>query len=54
MCAQATSQTGTSGLRLLGHKSSHSLHVRSTHRSTANYPRFDYLRPSAIQLCQAL
>jgi hypothetical protein len=53
MRAQATSQAGTSGLRLLDKKFSHSLHVPSSDPSAANDPRFDYLRPSAIQLRQS-
>ena len=53
MHAQPTSQVGTSGLRLFGKQPSHSLHVRGNDRSATNYPRFDYLRPSAIQLRRA-
>ena len=52
MRAQATSQAGTSDLRLLDQKLPHSLHVRSGDRSATNYPRLNYLRPSAIQLRQ--
>jgi len=53
MRTQAASQAGTSGLRLLGKKPSHSLHVRGNDRAATDYPRFDYLRPSAIQLRRA-
>jgi hypothetical protein len=53
MRAQATSQPGTSGLRLLDKQPPHRLQVRSSDRSAANYPRFDYLRPNAIQLRKA-
>jgi hypothetical protein len=48
--AQVTSQAGASGLRLRNQQLSHNLHVRSRDRATTNYPRFDYLRSSAIQL----
>jgi hypothetical protein len=50
MRAQATSQARTPGLRLLDKKPPHRLHVGSSDRSATDYPRFDYLRPSAIQL----
>jgi hypothetical protein len=52
MRTQATSQSGTSSLRLLHEKLLHSLDVSKCDGSTPNYPRFNYLRPSAIQLCR--
>jgi hypothetical protein len=52
MRAQAASQAGTSSLRLLDKQLPHSLHVRSSDPSATNYPRLNYLRPSAIQLRQ--
>ena len=53
MGAQVTRQAATPGLRLLDKKPSHSLHVRSSDHAASNYPRFEYLRPSAIQLREA-
>lgn len=53
MQAQVTSQARASGLRLRDQQLPHNLHVRSRDRAATNYPRFDYLRPSAIQLREA-
>jgi hypothetical protein len=50
MHTQFPRQAGTSGLRLLDQELPHSLYVRSRDPSTTNYPRFNYLRPSAIQI----
>lgn len=52
MRTQATSQFGASSLRLPHEKLLHSLDVSKSDDSTPNYPRFNYLRPNAIQLCR--
>jgi hypothetical protein len=52
MQAQLTRQTGASDLRLCGQQLPDNLHIRSRDRATTNYPRLDYLRPSAVQLRQ--
>ncbi len=50
MQAQLTRQAATSGLRLRDQQLPNNLHIRSRDRATTNYPRLDYLRPSAVQL----
>jgi hypothetical protein len=54
MHAQRKRQTGTSGLRLLNQQPLHGRYIRSRNGSATNYPRFDYLQPSAIQLLHAI
>jgi hypothetical protein len=53
MRTQLPRQTGTSGPRRLDQELLHSLYLRSRDPSATNYPRFNYLRRSAIQLRQA-
>ena len=50
MQAQLTSQAGASSPRLRRQQLPDNLHIRSRDRATTNYPRLDYLRPSAVQL----
>jgi hypothetical protein len=50
MQAQLTRQAAASDLRLRDQQLPDNLHVRSPDRATTNYPRLDYLRPSAVQL----